>query len=151
MQWSPSPDFLVKRQWHNWSSIFTSDWLSDDPYSYLHSAIWILMKVNGIISISKCVWYTERKKREKTFVYNLYTKKAFGREQKEGVESFLECGKVFLVLLHKLVSQYWTVYNQEFSPLLFLSFISCYIWSWGECPNLWIQQVLGKTTVTTAS
>lgn len=58
-QWSESPDFLVKRQRHNWSNIFTSDWLFGDPYPHLHSAIWILMKVNGIISISKCVWYTE--------------------------------------------------------------------------------------------
>lgn len=71
---SQRSDFLVKRQRHNWSSIFTSDWLSGDPYLHLHSAIWIFMKVNGIISTSKCVWYTEEEKREKTFVYNLYTK-----------------------------------------------------------------------------
>lgn len=32
-------------------------------------AIWILMKVNGIISISKCVWYTEGEKREDFCVY----------------------------------------------------------------------------------
>lgn len=75
VQWSLSSDLLVKGQWHNWSSIFTSDWLSSDPYLYLHSAIWILMKENGIISISKCVWYTEEK-REKTFVYNLYITKS---------------------------------------------------------------------------
>lgn len=58
-QQSESPDFLVKRQRHNWSNIFTSDWLFGDPYPHLHSAIWILMKANGIISISKCVWYNE--------------------------------------------------------------------------------------------
>lgn len=52
---SQSSDFLVKRQRHNWSNIFPSDWLSGDPYPHLHSAIWILMKVNGIISISKCL------------------------------------------------------------------------------------------------
>lgn len=31
-----SPDFLVKRQRHNWSNSFTSDWLSGDPYPHLH-------------------------------------------------------------------------------------------------------------------
>lgn len=41
------------------------------------------MKVNGIISISKCVWYTKGKK-EKRLVCIIYTqKKVFGRGQKE--------------------------------------------------------------------
>lgn len=74
---SQSSDFPVKRQRHNWSNMFTSDWLSGDPYPHLHSAIWILMKVNGIISISKCLIHWGGK-REKTFVYNLYTKESIG-------------------------------------------------------------------------
>lgn len=80
---SQSSDFLVKRQRHNWSSVFTSHWLSGDPYPHLHAAIWILMKVNGIISISKCVWYTEGGKKEKRLLCITYTqKKVFGRGQK---------------------------------------------------------------------
>lgn len=55
----------------------------------------------------------------------IYTQqKAFEREQKKEMEYSLECAKVWLGLLHKLFSQYWTSHKQEFSLLLFLSLLA---------------------------
>lgn len=66
------------------------------------------------------------RKKEKRLVCIIYTQqKAFGREQKKKMKYSLEYAKVWLGLLHKLFSQYWTSHKQEFSSLLlFLSLLA---------------------------
>lgn len=63
--------FLVKRQKCKWRRICTMDWLFGNSYPHLYLAIWILMKENGIISISMCSWYTFFKKER--FIYCIYS------------------------------------------------------------------------------